>query len=170
MYITETCMRAGPCFTPPLQEELTQIPFQALYSIVDNYNLFWYFSEEIVNMLDKQVCHDYLNCDESVTNWQNLQEEFSHIISDLQAVCLRITGLDEIRLIYEVQHSHILQIQDLDLDSVFPIVVDSHYDVPFKRVVKILFTEHPNYHRLEFTGQHYTTVAEYFTTFFFGPP
>jgi len=70
---------------------------------------------------------------------------------------------------YEVQHSHILQVEASNPASAFPLVVDTKYD-GFSRLFKILFTNHPQYQRLEFTGQHYTTVAEYFMTKFLDPP
>jgi len=66
-----------------------------------------------------------------------------------------------ISLIYEVQHYHILQVEVSDLASVFPLFIfDGAFDEAFGKVVKILFTKYSQYHRLEFTGQHYTTVAE----------
>ena len=81
-----------------------------------------------------------------------------------------------ISLIYEVQHSHVLQVEASGRTSVFPLVVvtedteDTEDDDIFDRVFKILFTKHPLYQRLEFTGQHYTIAAEYFMTSFLGPP
>ena len=59
-----------------------------------------------------------------------------------------------ISLIYEVQHSHTPQVEASDPASVFSLVVDIEYDEPFDRVIKILFSKHPQ-------GQHYTKVAEY---------
>jgi len=64
-------MRASPCFTPQFRDELGQISFQTLYSISDMFKdtrAFWYFLMEIIKMLDIQVCSDYLNCGETVTN------------------------------------------------------------------------------------------------------
>ena len=60
-----------------------------------------------------------------------------------------------------MQHSHISQVEASDLALVFPITVELIDDEPFEQVFKTLFTEHPLYQRLEFTVQHYTTVAEY---------
>jgi len=70
-----------------------------------------------------------------------------------------------ISLIYEVQYSNILQIGASDPASVFPLLVDIEYEEPFYQVIKILSTKHPQYQRLKFTRQHYTTVAEYLTSF-----
>ena len=134
----------------------------------------WRLSEEIVEVLDKQVSRDHLTWGYSVTNWrQNLQEQFSHLISDLQAVCLGtelISDEEIISQIYEVQHSHILQLEASDPASAFPLLMDIEYEGPFERVFKMLFTKYPQYQRLEFTGQHYTTVAEYFMMYYLDPP
>jgi len=73
MIVTRDCIEAGPCCTLQLQEELSQISFKTLHSISKTTEYtegFWYFVDELVTMLDKQVCHDYLHCDESVTNEQ----------------------------------------------------------------------------------------------------
>jgi len=117
-------------------------------------------------MLEKQVSCDYLNFSESVTNrQQNLQEQFSHLVSDLQAVCLRTVSISDeelVSLIYEVQHSHILQVEASDPALLFPLMGHIYFFGPFDWVFRTLFTKHPQYQRLEFTGQHYTTVAEYF--------
>ena len=75
-----------------------------------------------------------------------------------------------ILLIYEVQHSHILQVEVSDLASVFPLFIfDEDVNEALEEVVTILFTKYSQYHRLEFTRQHYTTVAEYFMTPFLDP-
>jgi len=66
---------------------------------------------------------------------------------------------------YEVQHSHILQIEASCPASVLSLLVNSGCYDPLEEIFKILFTEHPQYHRLEFTVQHYTTVTEYFMWF-----
>jgi len=71
-----------------------------------------------------------------------------------------------ISLMYELQHPHILQIGASDPASVFPRVFDMDDFETFDGIVKILFTKHPKYHRLVFTGQHYTTIAEYFMGYF----
>ena len=63
--------------------------------------------------------------------------------------------------IYEMQHSHIIPVEDSDFTSAFPLLVDIEYDEPFDRVIGMLFTKHLRYQRLEFTGQHYTMVAEH---------
>ena len=75
---------------------------------------------------------------------------------------MSISDEELISLIYKVQHSHILQVEASDPASVFHLMDDTEYFEPFDRVIRILFTEHPQYQRLEFTGQHYTIVAEYF--------
>jgi len=48
-----------------------------------------------------------------------------------------------------------------DLALVFPIITELQEEEYFEDVFRTLFTEHPLYQRLEFTVQHYTTVAEY---------
>jgi len=48
--------------------------------------------------------------------------------------------------------------------------MDIEYEGPFERVFKMLFTKYPQYQQLEFTGQHYTTVAEYFMMYYLDPP
>ena len=114
----------------------------------------------------------WFNCGQSVTNWrQNLHEQLSHLLPDLQAFCLQTVSIsygELISLIYEVQHFYILQVAALYLTSVFPILLDTEYDldVPYLWVFNILFTKHPQYQLLEFTGQHYTVVAEYAMMFF----
>jgi len=67
-----------------------------------------------------------------------------------------------------VQHSHIVEAEASIPASVFSLVLDTEYlyDKPFDQVIKIVFTKHPQYQQLEFTGEHYTTVAEYFMTIF----
>jgi len=72
-----------------------------------------------------------------------------------------ISDEELISLIYEVQHSHVFQVEASDLALVFPIAVDIGEEESFGEVFRTLFTEHPLYQRLEFTVQHYTTVAEY---------
>jgi len=163
------CIRAGACCTPQLQEELSQLSFQTLYSVCKiskATHIFWYLSKQSIKMLDKWVSRDYLNCDEILTSWrQNLQEQFAHLISDLQAVCLRTEEIcqdeDLLSLIYEVQHFHILQVEASEPASVFPLTrpYDEYQDT-FHWVVMTLFTKHPQYQRLEFTEEHYTKVAE----------
>ena len=78
---------------------------------------------------------------------------------------MSISDRELVSLIYEVQHSHILQVEASDPALVFPLMAYMESDEPFDRVIKILFTKHPQYQRLEFTGQHYTTVAECFMRF-----
>jgi len=73
-----------------------------------------------------------------------------------------ISNGELISLIYEVQHSHIRRVEASKPTSVFALVFDTEYNESYGRVFKTLFTKHPQYHRLDFTGQHYTTVAEYF--------
>jgi len=71
LWVTRGCIEAGPCCTLQLREELSQISFQTLHSVCEMHELiesFWYFSEEIINMLEKQVSRDYLNCGKSVIN------------------------------------------------------------------------------------------------------
>ena len=71
LWVTEECTAAGPCCTLQLQEELSQLSFQTLYSVCEISKAtkeFWYLSVEIIKMLEKQVSRDYLNCGESVTN------------------------------------------------------------------------------------------------------
>jgi len=80
-----------------------------------------------------------------------------------------ISDEELISQIYEVQHSHILQVEASDLASMAPLLVEMGYEEPSEQAVRILFTTHPQYHRLEFTGQLYTTVAECFIMYFFYP-
>jgi len=167
MWLTDDCFAADPCFTPQLQEELSQLSFQTLYSVCEISKAtveFWIWSMGIIKMLDKRVSRDYLNCDETFTSWrQNLQEQPAHLISDLQAVFLRTEDTwddDLLSLIYEVQHFHILQVETSKPASVFPIWHYNEYRATFHWVVMILFTKHPQYQRLEFTEEHYTKVAE----------
>jgi len=71
MWLTGDCIRAGPCCTPQLQEELSQLSFQTLYSVCEismATEKFWYLSMVIIKMLDKWVSRDYLNCDETLTS------------------------------------------------------------------------------------------------------
>jgi len=63
-------------------------------------------------------------------------------------------------MIYEVQHSHVLRLEALDPASLFS-TISVGYTRYFLEAFEMLFTKHPQYHRLEFTVQHYTTVAEY---------
>jgi len=69
--VTKDCIKAGPCCTLQLQEELSQLSFQTLYSVCEISKVtevFWYLSREIIKMLDNRVSRDYLNCDESLTS------------------------------------------------------------------------------------------------------
>ena len=168
--VTKDCIKASPCCTLQLQEELSQLSFQTLYSVCEISKAteeFWYLPMEIIKMLEKRVSRDYLNFDETLTSWrQNLQEQFAHLISDLQAVCLRTLGICQdkelLSLIYEVQHFHILQVEASEPASLFPLWRPSNeYRETFHWVVMILFTKHPQYQQLEFTEEHYTKVAEY---------
>ena len=175
--VTTYCIGAGPCCTPQLQEEISQLSFQTLHGVSEIFrqtDVFWWFSEGVIQMLEKKVSGDYLNWGEWDTNGrQNFQEQFPHLISDLQAVCLQTVSISNrklVSLIYEVQHSHILQVEASDPASVAPLMVYMGYKEPFDRVFEILFTKYPKYQRLEFTGQHYTTVAEYFVTCFLDLP
>jgi len=71
MLFTARCFRAGPCCTPQLQEELSQLSFQTLYSVCEISEAtedFWQLSMEIIKMLEKWVSRDYLNCDETLTS------------------------------------------------------------------------------------------------------
>ena len=81
---------------------------------------------------------------------------------------MSISDDHQISLIYEVQHSHILQVEALDA-SLFSTSYGGYIE-PFYNVFEILFIKHLRYHRLEFTGQHYTTVAEYLMKEFMDPP
>jgi len=68
---TTNCFRAGPCCTPQLQEELSQLSFQTLYSVCEISKAteeFWYLPMEIIKMLEKRVSRDYLNFDETLTS------------------------------------------------------------------------------------------------------
>jgi len=91
-----------------------------------------------------------------------MQEQFTHLFSDLQAVCLRTEDIwndDLLSLIYEVQHFHILQVEASEPALVFPLQLYYEYPYPYHWIVMILFTKHPQYQRLEFTEEHYTEVA-----------
>jgi len=72
-------------------------------------------------------------------------------------------------MIYQVQHSHILQVEASDPPLVSPLMIVTESENTDFRVFKILFIKYPQYHRLEFTEQHYTTVADYFMTYFLDP-
>jgi len=70
-WLTMKFFEAGPCCTPQLQEELSQLSFQTLYSFCEIWveeEEFWDLSMEIIKMLDKRVSRDYLNCDETLTS------------------------------------------------------------------------------------------------------
>jgi len=70
-WLTMKSFEAGPCCTPQLQEELSQLSFQTLYSFCEIWvekEQFWDLSMEIIKMLDKRVSRDYLNCDETLTS------------------------------------------------------------------------------------------------------
>jgi len=68
MNVAADCIVAGPCCTPQLRGELSQLSFQTLRSGSEETYDFWRLSEEIVEMLEKQVSRDCLNCGESVIN------------------------------------------------------------------------------------------------------
>jgi len=69
MSLTRKFFEAGPCCTPQLQEELSQLSFQTLYSVYEEATVnFWYLSKAIIKMLDKRVSRDDLNCDETITS------------------------------------------------------------------------------------------------------
>jgi len=81
-----------------------------------------------------------------------------------------ISDSEIISLIYGVQHSHIFQVEASDLALMFPITFKVGNEEFFEEVFRKLFTEHPLYQRLEFTVQHYTTVAEYIMSQFLDLP
>jgi len=65
--VTTNCIEAGPCCTPQLQEELSQLSFQTLHSVSEIFREtdgFWWLSEGIIQMLEKQVSSEYLICGE----------------------------------------------------------------------------------------------------------
>jgi len=127
---------------------------------------FWFLSSEIIKMLDKQVSRGYLNGGKTVTKWrQKLEDQFPHLISDLQAVCFQkkpVPNDELILLVYESQYSHILQVDASHPASAFPLNVHTEADKDLCWIIKRLFTPHPLQQGLEFTGQHYTIVAKYF--------
>jgi len=61
LWVTGACIEAGSCCTPQSQEELSQLSFQTLHSVSKIFRkpgAFWWFSEKIIKMLDKQVSLD----------------------------------------------------------------------------------------------------------------
>ena len=82
---------------------------------------------------------------------------------------MSISNGELVSLIYKVQHSYILQVEASDLASVAPLLVEKGYEETSYEAFEILFTKYPQYQRLEFTGQHYTIVAEYFMQFLYRP-
>jgi len=157
---------AGPFCTPRLRDELNQLSFQALYGVFE-FNMrtkdFWHLTSKTFEMLHNIVSHDHLHCSETVTNeCQNLSEEFSHFITDLATVCFKAfhkIGQDGTLtlLVYEAHYSHILQVEASNPASAFLLGLS-----PIHRIIKRIFTLHPQRHRLQFTGQCYALVAEYY--------
>jgi len=160
---------AGPFCTPRLRDELNQLSFQALYRVFE-FNMrtkdFWHLTLKTFEMLHNIVSHDHLHCSETVTNkCQNLSEEFPHFITDLAPVCFKAfhkIGQDKTLtlLVYQAHYFHILQVEAPNPASAF-----LHNVIrlsPIHMIIKSIFTLHPLRHRLQFTGQCYALVAEYY--------
>jgi len=103
------------------------------------------------------VAKDLLKC-------QNLEEQFSHLISDLPAVCFKAFGkLDKdewlILLVYEAHHPHVLQVEASNPAFNFPFKFISDLEQRIRDIMMRIVTLHPEGQKLELTGQHYATVA-----------
>lgn len=62
--LTLSCIHAVSFCTPQLQEELSQLSFQALYRVFEIYGGtldFWRLTSTITEMLRNRVSHDYLH-------------------------------------------------------------------------------------------------------------
>jgi len=164
-------MEAVLCWTPQIQQELSQLSLQTLYGSCELHELtrqFWCISSKIIEMMHNQVSCDYLHYGETMTDkYQNLVEQFPQLTYDLPPVCFRAfekTDPDEdlTLLVYEARYSHILQVEALKPALAFPFEFGSFFfgketcDI-IRRIVAL----HPQRHRLEFTAYHYATVAQY---------
>jgi len=114
-------------------------------------------------MLHDQVSHEYLIMTKNVTNkCQNLLEQFSHLITDLVAVCFEAfqkADLDETvtLLVYEARYFHTLQVKASNPASVFHL---HNVKQRIRGIINRSVTLDPQWHRLEFTGWHYALVAK----------
>jgi len=92
---------------------------------------------------------------------QNLSDRFPHLITDLAPICFEAfqkADPDETvtLLFYEARYFHTLQVDASNSASAFPL-----HDITqrIRGVIKRIVTLSPQWHRLEFTGWHYTLVA-----------
>jgi len=93
--------------------------------------------------------------------FQNLEEQFPHLITDIATVCFEAfhkINLDETLtlLLYEAHYSHVLRVEASNPASAFDIP-----DVKqrMRGIIMRIVTVHPQRHRLKFTGQHYALVV-----------
>jgi len=63
-------------------------------------------------------------------------------------------------LLYEAYYSHLLQVEELNPAFVFPFKFLEDIKPPIQQIIKKIITLDPQRQKLEFTGQHYATVAQ----------
>ena len=97
--------------------------------------------------------------------YQNLEGQFPCLISDLSTVCFQAfqrPDVDEslICLLYEAHYSHLLQIEVFYSDFAPPFNILQGIKPQIRQIIKRINTLRPQQQTLEFTGEHYATVAK----------
>ena len=93
--------------------------------------------------------------------YQNLSEQFPHLIADLPTVCFEAFNKvdpDEtlILLVYEARYLRTLQVGASNPASTFSL---HDMEKRTRGIIKRIVTLHPQRHKLEFTRQHYAHVG-----------
>jgi len=119
-------------------------------------------------MLHYRVSHGYQQYGQRLTKkYQNFEEQFSHLISDLPNVWFQAfqnADLDKwlTLFVYEVQYSHFLHVEASNPASAFPLKIGSFLQWEIRQIIKRTVTLHPQRQRFLFDGDHFTIVACHF--------
>ena len=119
-------------------------------------------------MLHYRVSCGYHQYGQRLTkNYQNFEEEFSHLILDLPNVCFQAfqnADLDKwlTLFVYEAQYSHFLRVEASNPASAFPLKIGAFLQREIRQIIKRTVTLHPQRQRFLFDGDHFTIVARHF--------
>jgi len=127
---------------------------------------FWYLVSTIMEALHIQVSRDYLRLREAITNsCQNLEEQFSHLISDLPTLCSQAfqradQDPEMTLLVYETHYSYVLRVDASNPALGFPLEASPDPKHYIRQFIKKFDNSHPEQQNFVFKGEHYATVAE----------